>query len=247
MKEIKIPLFTVLFIFLGFFLYTKLFGAIPFSINSIQTTKTNLFTTQGTGKATEVPDTAFISMGITKSASNVIDAQKQTNEVTNTIINDLKNLGIEDKNIKTTNYSVNPEYRYDLGKQNITGYTVTQNLEVKIKPIDKANQIVDKVTSDGANLVGGISFVLDDNVYKKLENKAREEAVKNAKEKAQSLANAAGIKLGRIIDVSENFSPPIAFRSQAAGLVLEKANDQTTLTPGENTVNVTVTLSYETL
>lgn len=247
MKEIKTPLFTVLFIFFGLFLYTKLFGAIPFSINSVQTTKTDLFTTQGSGKATKIPDTAFVSMGVTKSASNIIDAQKQANEVANKIISDLKSLGIEDKNIKTTNYSVNPEYRYDLGKQNITGYTVTQNLEVKIKPIDKANQIVDKITSDGANLVGGISFILDDQTQKNLENKAREEAVKNAKEKAQNLANAAGIKLGRIIDISESFSPPITFRSQAVGLALEKADDQTTLAPGENTVIVTVTLSYETL
>lgn len=247
MKELKTPLLTILLIFIGFLVYTKLFGPIPFSVNSIQTTKTNIFHVEGTGKATEVPNTALLSLGVTKTASTVLDAQKQTNSAAEKIINDLKSLGIEDKNIKTTNYSVNPEYNYSVGRQNITGYTVTQNLEVRIKPIDKANQAIDKATADGANLVGGVSFVLDDKAEKDLEDKARLEAVKNAKEKAESLSSAAGIKLGKIVDVQESFTQPAPLRVGLGGTVnAEKVESPTNFTPGENTITITVSLSYET-
>ncbi|RJQ36571.1 DUF541 domain-containing protein [Candidatus Microgenomates bacterium] len=246
MKELKTPFFTVLFIFVGFFLYTKLFGSIPFSINSIQTTKSNLFQVTGTGKVTQVPNTALVSMGVTKNAATVLEAQNKINSVTDAIIKDLKELGINDKDIKTTNYSIYPNYQYTTGKQEINGYTATQNLEVRIKPIDKANQAIDKVTADGANVVGGATFVLDEKTQKELENKARQEAVKDAKERAQSLAEAAGIKLGRIIDVQENMNQPYPIRLGVAAPA-EKSDQSTNITPGENTVTTTVTLFFETL
>lgn len=243
---LKTPFFTVLFIFLGFLLYTKLAGPIPFSVNSIQTNKTNLFTATGTGKQTAVPNTALLSLGVTKTAATVLEAQNQANTVVNNLISDLKKLGVEEKNIKTTNYSVYPNYDYLGGKQTTNGYTVAQNLEVKIKPIDKANAAVDIATLDGANIVGGITFILDDNTKKQLEEKARKKAVANAKEKAESLADAAGIKLGRIVDVQESGNgEPFPMRMMMAPGGGE-AKDQTTLSPGENTVEITITLSYET-
>ncbi|MFH1833261.1 MAG: SIMPL domain-containing protein [Candidatus Levyibacteriota bacterium] len=245
-EELKTPFFTIIFIFLGLIIFTKLFGPIPFSINSVQTTKANLFNAQGTGKATAVPDTAEISLGATKTAQNVTDAQNQVNSVVNKIISDLKKLGIEEKNIQTLNYSISPNYDFNSGRQNVTGYTVTQNMEVKIKPIDKANQAIDTATADGANLVGGVTFVLDDKTQKDMENKARNDAIKDAKEKAENLAKAAGIKLGKIIDVQEgqSFEPRPILMSQG---VSEKAQTiPTQLAPGENTVTSTVTLYYET-
>lgn len=241
----KTPFFTIVFIFLGLFLYTRFLGTIPLSINSVQTTKTNLFQVEGMGKATAIPNTVLISLGVSKTGQSISDVQSQINKTANSLNSDLKSLGVEEKNIKTTNYSISPNYDYQSGRQNITGYTATQNLEVKIKPIDLANKVIDKATSDGANLVGGVTFMLDDQTQKEMENKARQEAVKNAKEKAESLSNASGIRLGRIIDVSENFNPLIPLR--AVPMTAEKVADQTSLTPGENTVTVTVTLSYETL
>src|SRR3989344_4932873 len=247
MKELKIPFFTVLFILVGIFLYIKLAGPIPFSVNSVQTSKSNLFSVTGTGKATDVPDTTLLSFGVTKTAPNVLTAQEQVNTTSNKITNDLKNLGIDEKNIKTTNYSVYPNLDYSNGRQNITGYTVSQNLEVKIKPIDKANKAIDIATSDGANMVGGITFILNDEAKKKLENKAREEAIKNAKEKAESLASLYGIRLGKIIDVQESggIQPhPIMIESRPIGDVNQEKS--TEINPGESTISITVTLSYKT-
>lgn len=249
LKELKTPFFTILFILIGVFLYTKLAGPIPFSVNSIQTSKSNFFSVQGTGKATEVPDTALLSLGVTKTASNVLTAQQEANQAVNKIVTDLKNLGIEEKNIKTTNYSVYPDYDYNSGRQNIKGYTVTQSLEVKIKPIDKANKAIDIATTDGANIVGGVTFVLNDEEKKKLENKARVEAIKNAKEKAESLSSLSGIRLGKIIDVQEN---PVFDRLMPVAMDLKAPigspeEKSTEINPGENTIQTTVTLSYETL
>ncbi len=246
MQSIKTPLLTITFIFLGLFLYTKSFGPIPFSVNSIQTTKTNLFSVSGTGKTTGIPDTAQILVGVTKSASTVASAQNQANVAANKIIEDLKKLGIDDKNIKITNYSVNPNYDFGGGRQNIAGYTVTQTLEINVTPIDIANKAIDIATLDGANLVGGVTFTFNDKTKKYLENKARTEAVGMAKEKAESLSRATGIRLGRIVDVQESngFEPrPVVMMAQGSEAKLA----DTQLQPGENSITITITLSYETL
>lgn len=241
----KTPLLTILFIFIGLFIYTKLVSPIPFSVNTITTTKTNLFSVSGVGKSTGIPDTAQISVGVTKTASTVASAQEQTNSSTNKIIKDLKKLGIEEKNIKTINYSVNPNYDFGGGRQNIIGFTVAQTLEVNISPIDIANQAIDAATLDGVNLVGGISFTFNDKTKKELEEKARIEAVKMAKEKAESLAKATGIRLGRIVDVQEsgNFEPRPFMMAQS----LESKSEGTQLQPGEDSITINITLSYETL
>lgn len=244
-QNIKTPLLIIIFIFLGLFLYTSLAGPIPFSVNSITTTKTNLFSTSGEGKASGIPDMAQLSIGVTKTASTVAAAQEQANTTANKIITDLKNLGIAEKNIKTTNYSVTPNYDFTRGAQNISGYTVTQSLEISISPIDIANKAVDAATGDGANLVGGITFTFSDKTKKDLETKARTEAVKMAKEKAQSLASATGIKLGKIVDVQESngFEPRPIMMAQS----LEAKSADTQLQPGENSITINITLSYETL
>jgi len=245
-KELKTPFFTIFFIFLGLFLYTQLSGPIPFFINSLQTTKTSMFQVEGSGKATAVPDTAMISIGVTQKSSTVVDAQAKTNSLASKIISDIKKLGIDEKDIKTVNYSINPDYDYSQG-QTITGYTVNQNLEIKVKPIEKVNKAIDTATADGANLVQGASFIFSDEVQKKLEDEARKQAVNNAKQKAESLAKAAGIRLGKIIDVTEtNQLNPIPLRQALIGEDMKVAPPSTEITPGQNTVNVTVTLSYET-
>lgn len=243
---LRTPFFTILFIFLGLFLYTTFFGAIPFSVTSTQTTKTDLFRVTGEGKKTAVPNQADISFGVTKTSLRIADAQSQVNTAINAIIDELKKQGIAEKDIKTTNYSVYPDYDYSGGRNSIRGYTVTQQINVKIKPIDKVNNVVDLITQNGANMVGGISFSLDDNERKKLQQEARKEAVDAAKEKAQSLASLAGLRLGRIVDVQEGFAQEPIYQ-RGIGLSAPSADKaDTNITPGENTISVNITLSYET-
>jgi hypothetical protein len=247
----------IIVFFIVLFVYTKLAGPIPFFINSVNTTKTDLFTSNGEGKVTAVPDQATVDAGVTAQSQTVADAQTKVNQTADKIIADLKKLGLSDKDIKTTDYSVSPNYSNEIvpmgapmmsgTNQNITGYTVTQNLEVNVKPIDKANKVVDTATADGANLVGGVNFTFSDELSKSLEQKATQQAVNDAKNKAQTLANASGIHLGKIVNVVENSNSPRPLM-MAAG-VASKAVDQsapTNVTPGQNSLTVDVVLYYET-
>lgn len=246
--SLRTAFFTVLFIFIGLFIFTKTAGPLPFSVTQVTTTKDSLFTAQGVGEATAVPDTALISFGVQKDASTVQAAQDQVNQIINKITTDLKGLGVEVKNIKTVNYSVNPNYTYTPGgKQTLNGYSVNADVEVKLKPVEQANKAVDIATNDGATNVGGVQFVLDEKKQKEVENQARKEAINNAKEKAQSLATAAGIRLGKLVDVQENgggggYPRPMMMKTaDSAG-----QSAPTELNPGENKISITVTLSYET-
>jgi uncharacterized protein len=251
----------IIVFFIVFFVYIKLAGPIPFFINSVNTTKTDLFSSNGEGKVTAVPDQATVDAGVTAQAITVADAQSKVNLAADKIIADLKKLGLSDKDIKTTDYSVNPNYgnsgTYNGslmmpvmppgGQQQIVGYTVTQNLEINVKPIDKANKVVDIATADGANLVGNVNFTFSDALNKSLEQQATQQAVNDAKEKAQTLANTSGIHLGKIVNVVENSNQPRPFM-MAAG-VASKGVDQsapTNVTPGVNTMTVDVVLYYET-
>lgn len=238
----------MLFIFLGLFIYTKLAGPLPFNIYSVQTNKNDLFTSTGTGKATAMPDIASVSIGVTQKATTVEQAQEKMNQASKKITDAIKALGIEDKYIDTTNYNVNPDYDYSYG-QRVSGYTATQNMEIKIKDVEKINKVVDAATKQGANIVGNINFTFSDDLQKKLEEKARIQAVEDAKAKAQSLAKVSGIKLGRLINVDESSYEPLRAYAPIgygeAKMDLQSATPSN-ITPGEGTVNITVTLSYET-
>lgn len=246
-KSFQVPFFIILILFLAVFVFSRLGGTIPVSVNSVQTQKTNLFTATGTGKATAIPDSAQISLGVTETSNSISDLQQKLNTKTNSIIDALKKLGVEEKNIKTSNYSISPTYDFTQG-QRITGYTASQNLDIKTN-IELANRTVDTATAAGANVVGGVNFTFDDATREKLENEARKQAVAEAKKKAQSLASVAGIRLGRVIDVQEQSMGGVIPVAQSLRLDAGEANktDSTTnLTPGENSIEITVTLSYET-
>lgn len=247
-REFRTPFFTVLFILILVYVFARLFGPLPLTVNSITTMKTDMFTASGEGEATTIPDTATFTVGVTKNAPTVETAKDEVNKATNAIIAEMERLGVQKKSIKTTNVSVNPDYDYTNGTQTPKGFTVSQNLEVKTTPIEKANKALDAATAKGANVVSGVSFTVDDSEREKLEAKARSEAIKKAKSKAQSIAQAAGVRLGRIINVQESSTPqqpPILMEGRSA--VADKVSEPTQLQPGENTVRVTVTLFYETL
>lgn len=253
-KDARTPLLTVLFIFLGLIAYTKFLGPIPFTVNSVSTVKDSLFTVEGSGEVTAVPDTALLNMGVSKTAPSVEEAQTQVNEVINQITAQMKNLGVEEKNIKTVNYSVNPNYDFTAGTQKINGYMVNADVQVRIKPVDKANQAIDAATQAGATNVGNVQFVLDDDKRAELEEQARKEAIEKAKAKAESIARTSGIRLGRLVDVQENstpgIQPPMMMRAEMAKDSIAGNAEPvpaTELNPGENKVSTTVSLSYETL
>ncbi len=247
LRDLKVPFLTIAFALLSLFIFTKIFGPIPFSVTSITTNKSSFFSASGTGEATAVPNTAMISLGVNKEGATVEATQNEVNTIINLITKDLKSLGIGEKDIKTSNYSVSPQYDFSNGRQSPNGYQVNATLSVNLDSIEMANQAIDIATKDGATQVGSIQFILSEEDREKAESNARKEAIANAKTKAENLAKDTGIKLGKLVDVQESGSNggPIPFERTAVALdAAEKA--PTELSPGENKISVTITLSYET-
>ena len=263
-KNIRNPLLTAVFVLIGMFFYVNFSYALPFGFH--QTNKDAVFTADGTGEVSYTPDTALLYLSVEKTATTQDEAKNEANKVINQITADLKKLGVEEKNIKTTNFSVNPNYNNQpvsetsssgasdkmmLMPIRITkgnGYTANASLEVRIKPLNKAEQAIDLATKDGVTQVGTSQMVLDDTKQKELENRARVEAIKNAKEKAKEISTAAGIRLGRVVSVQEGgggYPRPMLMKADMAAGSME-TSAPTQLNPGENKVSVTVTLSYET-
>jgi uncharacterized protein len=264
---IKNPLITAAFVLLGLFLYSNFSYVLPFGRPPI-TDKTALFTANGTAEATYVPNTALLYLGVNKTAATQEEAKNEANKVINQLTADLKKLGIEEKNIKTTNFSVNENYDYGVtsgaepvviedkmmimpvqpSRTKTKGFVANVNLEVRVTPLEKAEQAIDAATKAGATQVGTSQLILDETKQKELENRTRIEAIKNAKEKAKEISKAAGIHLGRVVSVQENggampYARTMELKMDSVG---SAPMPETALNPGENKISVTVTLAYET-
>lgn len=236
----------------GVLLTTKLMnnplGTLQVKVSSTQ--EINTISVDGQATITTVPDEAQISVGISSLKSTVAAAQNQANQVITAITAGLKELGISEAHIKTSNYSVYPNYDWSGSVQRITGYTVNQDLDVTITDFDKLNQVIDLATSSGANQIGGISFNLSREKRAELEKKAREEAVADAKARAIALASSTGIKLGRIVNVWENSSGSfdyIPYRKMAGATMM---NDgavfaESEVSAGSTDFTYNISLTYE--
>lgn len=260
MKDIQSLFFKTLVViatvFICLYAFTKLLGPIPFSVNSIQTTKSDLFSATGTGEAKGTPSTARIMLGVTKTAATADEAKNEANKIINAVTNELKSIGIDEKKIKTVNFSVNPDFSVIEPLTTTTRpavapqtqrFTATANLDVEAKDVETANRAVDVASQNGANLIGGVSFDLSDEEREKLEDQAREMAIKDARENAEKIAKAAGIRLGKVVNISESGGIPPYISARAAELKQDAVSEPTDLQPGENTVTISVTLFYETL
>lgn len=245
-SQLTSPLVWILAFFLLLFVYTKFAGPLPLSVNSVTTQKSQTFDVTGEGKVTVKPDTAFVTAGIQSQAQTVKQAQEQINSIINKVSEALKQLGIDTKDIQTTNYHIYPIYDYLGNTQRINGYTAGTNLSIKVSDIDKINQVIDTATANGANQVSGVSFDVSDKT--KIESEAREKAVEAAKKKATEASRIAGFRLGRIINYSENFQGfggPVPLVERA--LDAKATGTPTEVEPGSKDITVTVTLNYEIL
>lgn len=204
-------------------------------------------TISGEGSVTAIPDIARIELGFNVERKTVAEAQKENSNKMNQLLDKLKNeFKIDTKDITTTNYNIYPQYDYTDNKQLLRGYQVAQNVSVKVRNIDQVSKILETSGTIGLNQIGGLSFEIDE--PEKLKQEAREKALKQAKAKAESLANIAGVKLGRIISFSESDTgsqPPI-FRSLKAdsmggGVVAPEVQ------PGSSEIKIITTVEYEIL
>lgn len=242
LKQILPSLLIILFFFVTLFAYTKLAGPIPFSVDSVTTNKSDLFTVSGEGKSSAKPDSAVVRVGVQATGQTAKTVQETMNTNINKVTDAIKKLGVADADIKTENYTVNPNIDY-AQNQRITGYSANTTITVKMKEAEKANQVIDAGISNGATQIGGVTFEVADKA--KAENEAREKAVTDAKKKAENASKVADFKLGRLVNYSEdNYQGDVA-RPYALESKDMAVSNPTNLEPGTNEIKITVYLSYE--
>lgn len=238
-----LPLTPVVF-FLMLFLYTKIAGPLPVSVNSVVTQKVDVFSVTGEGKAQVTPDIAIVTMGVQTQGKVVKTVQNDVNTRSNAVVEAIKGLGIAAADIQTSNYSIYPTYDYQGETQKITGYTANTTITVKVRDFDNVNNVIDTATAQGANTVNGVAFDVSDKA--KAEEEARTKAVAEAKQKAERAAQIAGFSLGKIINYSEstggNEPRPMMAKADAVGF---GGSVETQIEPGTQEINLTVSLSYQ--
>lgn len=197
-----------------------------------------------TGDVFTKPDLTVVSFSVVNEAKTVTEALSENAGKINAIIEYAKSRGVDAKDLKTTNFSINPRYEYppQEGERILTGYEVSQSLEIKIRDLGKIGELIEGATANGANQVGNLYFTVDN--QDKINAEARQKAIDEAKTKAQELSSQLGVKLGKIVNFSESgFSPIPIYYGLEKAVGLGGAAPQ--IETGENKVSVTVTITYE--
>lgn len=196
------------------------------------------------GSVNRSPDIAMISAGVVTQALTAADAMQQNASRMTATVAALKASGVADRDIQTASINLSPQYRYAENKApEITGYQASNQVSVRFRDIRRAGRILDTLVKQGANQINGPVFSVE-NADTALDE-ARVAAVKTARARADLYAQAAGLKVKRIISISEsqNYAPPpypMAMMSARA----EKVAD-TAIEPGEQKLSVNVSVSFE--
>jgi hypothetical protein len=201
-------------------------------------------TAGGTGKVLAPPDEAELYFGASALESDAKVALDTASTAADRIISAVKGAGVKAEDVQTSNVSVFPEYSYgDEGKApEVTAYRANVQVRVKVRDIEKIGAIIGAASDAGATDIGGPSFMLSDD--SDLRNKAVEDAIADARTRAEVMAKAAGKTLGEIISVSETgvSIPPILYERAAAAYDTAEA---VPIEPGQLEISAGVTVVFE--
>ncbi|MDM7256108.1 MAG: SIMPL domain-containing protein [Paracoccus sp. (in: a-proteobacteria)] len=171
------------------------------------------------GSARTAPDMATISLGVTTQAETAAQALADNSTSQRAVIDKLKAEGVEAKDIQTSGLNLSPVQSYSDGKPPVvTGYQVSNVVTVQMRDLDRLGGLLDALVAAGANQVQGISFGRDD--AQAAEDEARVDAIAEARRRAEVMAQAAGVRLGPILSISEgtaSYGPaPVMMRAEAS-------------------------------
>lgn len=214
MEFLRTTLGKTLAVLLGVFLVVGTVTALVDSITSYKSYKEgyrNTITVSADDKVIAKPDVATVSLSVVSKGKTVVEVTTDGNKKMNDIVAALKAMQIDEKDIQTSGYYLNPEQDYSIERlpnqtPKIIGYTLTQSVEVKVRKVDQAGDVVQKATDLGANNIGNINLTIDD--QDKLKDEAREKAFAKARAKAETLARQAGVRLGKVISFSDDTATP---------------------------------------
>lgn len=198
-------------------------------------------TVSGEGSVEGAPDMAVLSLGVTTEGATATEAMSANSAALTAVLERLKAAGIADRDLQTSNLSLNPNWTgYDSGATpKIVGYTASNQLMVRIRDLPKLGEVLDAAITDGANTLNGISFGLSN--PRPAMDEARAEAVADARARAELLVTAAGARLGKIVSINENggyAQPAPMFRAAAEASPVPVQG-------GEVATTATVTIVFE--
>jgi hypothetical protein len=196
----------------------------------------------GTGTAKANPDVAYVSLGVITSGKRAQDASQANAATADKIMAALKKSGVAEKDIQTSNYSIQPVYRNNDFSKGIEGYQVSNVVRATVRKLASLGNVIDAGLDAGANNVQGVSFGLEERDA--AEDKALDAAVREARRRADVMAKAAGQRILGVLEISTAYEgrpvPLMAgFRGEAA-----MAKVATPISPGELDVTATVTVVY---
>lgn len=214
----------------------KYIGAVPNQRDTI--------TIDGEGKVSSKPTLAQINVGLYSEGADVPTVQSENSRKVNAMVAALKDASIAEADLQTNNYNIAPKYEYKDGSQRVVGYTVSQNLEVKVRDLAKVGTVLSRVGQLGANQVSGVNFTLDD--PSSLKQAARRKALEDARAKAEEIASTLGVDIIRVVTFSEagTAPPPMPyFRTEAVAADAKAVAPD--IQPGSLDVASHVSVTYE--
>ncbi|MBI2097232.1 MAG: SIMPL domain-containing protein [Candidatus Sungbacteria bacterium] len=227
------------------------FAAVVWGIGEIKSYKfigsnpntTRSITVTGQGKQYVRADVATVQVSVSSDAgpTNLAEVQDRNSRTANAVMALVKTQGVKEDDIKTLNYSISPRYNYSQNGQQFLGYTVRQDIQLKIRDLAQVGTILNIAVQRGANEVSNLQFTVDD--PQKPQEDARNEAINDAKSNAEKLAKELGVRLVRLTNYSENAGgqPPIFYGAMADG----KGGPAPEIQVGQNEIRSNVTLTYE--
>ncbi|MEA9580138.1 SIMPL domain-containing protein [Xanthomonas sp. WHRI 10064A] len=197
-------------------------------------------------EAKRVPDIATLSAGVVTQAADSNAAMRQNAEQMSKVMAAVKAAGIADKDVQTSGINLSPQYTY---KENeapkIIGYQASNTVSLKVRDISKLGKVLDTLVAQGANDINGPSFSVDqpEEAY----DEARVAALKKAQARAETYAKSLGLKVRRIVSISEGRSGGGVVRPMmmAASMRSAKAEMDTQVAPGESTLSITLEATFE--
>jgi uncharacterized protein len=223
---------------------SPLFSAHPTrAVDPATSTTEHTISVTGTGDTILTPDTADLRLGVTATASTVKAARASAAKSMTAVIASLKQLGIADRDIKTTTLSLQPTYDYATGTTppRITGFQFSNAVAVTIRNLDQLGDAIDNGLAAGATSLDAVNFRVADQTA--AEQQARQAAMSDAKAKADALAAAAGVSIIGVSSISESTAPtpwPVYYGT-AAGVASDVA---TPVQPGTTDISVSVSVVY---
>lgn len=202
-------------------------------------------TVNGMGEASATPDMATLQIGVQSRGNTAAAAVAENNKAAQEVVDKLKEGGIPAERLQTSNFSVSPVYSNQRDPNNegphIIGYEARNQVIAEIHDLDNLGKLLDAAVESGANQIDGLSFGLNDPA--EANDKARAGAVEDARQKAEILAEAAGVRLGDVLSIIENGGGPIPMQARQFAIAADSAS--VPIERGQTTVRANVQISWE--